>query len=78
MNSDKPLGQAQASSLPSPDLLLSLATAPFLVGLLTSSVIGAAMQEIGRLSEEVFRGDRLPLLNFPATSDPGPDQIESH
>jgi hypothetical protein len=48
----------------SPDLLLSLATAPLLVGLLTSKAFAELIQDVGQASEEIFRGDRLPVLDF--------------
>lgn len=50
---------------PSPNLFVSLATAPFLMGVLTVRSISQALIELGEASEEVFRGDRLPILNFP-------------
>lgn len=57
----------------SPEVLLSLATAPVLVALVGSHVVARAMQELGLLSEEIFRGDRLPVLNFPHEKQPNPD-----
>lgn len=49
----------------SPTWLLSLATLPVLAILHISDKIGSEAVELGKLSEEVFRGDRLPLLDFP-------------
>lgn len=49
----------------SSDILLSLATVPLLAGLLASKAVGECLKSLGSDSEEVFRGDRLPLLNFP-------------
>lgn len=49
--------------------ILSLATAPFLVALLAVEKVGELLQATGQASEEVFRGDRLPVLNFPLHSD---------
>lgn len=34
-------------------------------GLVVGKVLTKVVQEVGSLSEEVFRGDRLPVLNFP-------------
>ncbi len=49
---------------------LGIAAAPFLVGLLAAKSGAQALIELGQASEEVFRGDRLPILKFPEpTSD---------
>lgn len=55
----------QANLEVSAEILVSLATGPFLLALLGGKVLGQLMQELGQQSEELFRGDRLPLLNFP-------------
>ena len=47
------------------ELLLSLATGPVLLGILSMQAIGSWVQGAGVASEEVFRGDRLPVLPFP-------------
>lgn len=57
--------KTKRQSSPSPNLLVSLATAPFLIGVLTVRSLTQALIELGEASEEVFRGDRLPMLNFP-------------
>ncbi|NJO93677.1 MAG: hypothetical protein HC820_03650 [Hydrococcus sp. RM1_1_31] len=44
---------------------VSLATSPFLIGVLTVRSLTQTLIELGEASEEVFRGDRLPILNFP-------------
>lgn len=46
-------------------LSLSLLTTPFLVGLITLDALSQGIIELSQSSEEVFRGDRLPILNFP-------------
>lgn len=53
----------------SSEILLSLLTASSLVGMVVLDSLVQNCQELGRASEEVFRGDRLPLLNFPETVD---------
>lgn len=53
----------------SSELLLGIATAPLLVGLLASKALAELMQDIGQSSEEVFRGDRLPVLDFSIAAD---------
>lgn len=60
-----------------PEILISLATGPLLLGLVGGKALLGAIRELGVLSEEVFRGDRLPLLNFPANPEPNPDNPES-
>lgn len=47
------------------DILLSLATAPLLLGILASKASLEFVQAIGKASEEVFRGASLPILDFP-------------
>ena len=49
----------------SSDIVLSLATGPVLLGLLGNKAINELLLEVGLSSEEIFRGDRLPMLNFP-------------
>ncbi|MEC4803123.1 MAG: hypothetical protein SAJ12_01720 [Jaaginema sp. PMC 1079.18] len=53
----------------SSEILLSLLTASSLVGMVLLDALVQNTQELGRASEEVFRGDRLPILNFPETVD---------
>ena len=45
-------------------VLLSLSTAPLLGLLLGGRALALALREIGQSSEEVFRGDRLPVLKI--------------
>ena len=45
------------------DILLQLGTATVLVALLGGKAFFETLQAIGQASEEVFRGDRLPVLN---------------
>ncbi|KAM3090215.1 hypothetical protein ACKFKG_30690 [Phormidesmis sp. 146-35] len=52
-----------------PEVLLGLATLPVLVGLVGVNAIAQSVQELGMLSEEIFRGDRLPVLNLSDSSD---------
>lgn len=48
----------------SSNVLIGLATVPLLGIILGSRAIAEALQTMGESSEEVFRGDRLPLLNL--------------
>jgi hypothetical protein len=52
------------------DLLVSMATIPMVAGLVGTQVLAQVAQQLGQMSEEVFRGDRLPLLKFPHLSTP--------
>jgi len=47
------------------DFLLSIATGPLLLGILSLEAVFSWLQAAGVSSEEVFRGDRLPILHFP-------------
>ena len=46
------------------DLLLSVATVPLVAGLVAGRAIAELIFSISEASEEVFRGDRLPVLNL--------------
>ena len=46
-------------------VLLSLATTPLLVSVILAKVLQQNLIELGKSTEEVFRGERLPLLDFP-------------
>ena len=49
------------------ELLLSLSTAPLLLILIGSRAVAVLMREMGQTSEELFRGDRLPILKISAS-----------
>jgi hypothetical protein len=53
------------SSLLSPSCLVSLTTSPFLLSIMAISGFAQSLVAIGQTSEEIFRGDRLPVLPFP-------------
>lgn len=53
-------------TLPS-DWLLSLAAVPFVAAIAGSRGLGDLVLSLSQSSEEVFRGDRLPVLHFPQT-----------
>ncbi|MGH1392891.1 MAG: hypothetical protein ACRAVC_02480 [Trichormus sp.] len=46
-------------------LLLQIGSASILMLLTTGQVSVKALESIGQASEELFRGDRLPILPFP-------------
>ena len=49
----------------SAEFLISLATGPMLLGILSVKSLSEFVQQIGVASEEIFRGDRLPVLTMP-------------
>ena len=46
-------------------LVLSLVTLPFIGSLLLAEELVKGSIELGKFSEEIFRGDLLPILTFP-------------
>lgn len=46
-------------------ILLQISTVPVLTALVVGKAVAETVQAIGQNSEEVFRGDRLPILPFP-------------
>ncbi|MEQ8464676.1 hypothetical protein [Coleofasciculus sp. F4-SAH-05] len=82
MASVNPDPQVAVNPLPesakhSADLLLSLATGPMIVGVISLNTIGSWLQQVGEASEEVFRGDRLPILPFPDPPPSSNDCVQS-
>lgn len=63
--------QSDSQTSPSPqfkmpsDWLISLATTPILLVLGGSKALVDTVLDLSQASEEVFRGDRLPVLKFP-------------
>lgn len=60
-NSSEPKNSSGISS----EIWLSVATAPVLAALVLGKVTTEMLEVIGQASEEVFRGERLPLQPFP-------------
>lgn len=50
-------------------LLLQVGTASILLLLLASKTTVETLQMIGEVSEELFRGERLPIINFPEPNE---------
>jgi hypothetical protein len=48
-----------------PALFVSLAATPCLVAIVAATATQELLERVGLASEEVFRGDRLPVLHFP-------------
>lgn len=64
MQPPSPFAEMPSDKLPPTNtkLLLSLSTVPMLLLLIGAKFLAELMQETGRATEEVFRGDRLPVL----------------
>jgi hypothetical protein len=48
---------------------LSCATFPLLLAIGALPCLTKTLVELGEMSEEVFRGDRLPVLSFPEAQE---------
>ena len=48
-----------------PSLLVSLAATPVVLTIVAITAAGKAIEQLGLASEEIFRGDRLPILHSP-------------
>ncbi len=48
-------------------VLLSLATGPLLLGIVGAKAAASLIQDLGQWSEEIFRGDRLPIIDSTAS-----------
>jgi hypothetical protein len=59
---DKPISKAPVK------LLVSIATVPTLTAIVGLRALLQQVQALANNSEEIFRGDRLPLLPFPEPS----------
>lgn len=57
-------------------ILLSAAVGPLLLGIWASKNLAQMLQEAGEASEELFRGDRLPVLKMPVSTAAGADLID--
>jgi hypothetical protein len=51
----------------SPSLLVSLAATPWLITIVTLNAASGLLEQLGLASEEIFRGDRLPVLHLPVS-----------
>ena len=61
---DQPISRAPVK------LLVSIATVPALGAIVGLQALLQQIQALANNSEEIFRGDRLPLLPFPEPSPP--------
>ena len=52
-----------------PSTLVSLAATPWLGAIVAIRATQELLEQVGLASEEIFRGDRLPVLHFPDRQD---------
>ena len=52
-----------------PSVLVSLAATPWLGAIVAIQATQELLEQVGLASEEIFRGDRLPVLHFPDRHD---------
>lgn len=52
-----------------PSTLVSLAATPWLGAIIAIQATQGLLEQVGLASEEIFRGDRLPVLHFPDRQD---------
>jgi hypothetical protein len=50
------------------ELVIGALVPPVLLGLFISRALAEAMTQAGLVSEQYYRGERLPTLNMPATA----------
>jgi hypothetical protein len=62
------------ASVVSPSLLVSLAATPLLMTIVTLKAASGLLEQLGLVSEEIFRGDRLPVLHLSVVETPAIDQ----
>ncbi len=55
---------ASRISVVSPSLLVSMVATPWLSAIVGLQAASSLLERLGVASEEVFRGDRLPVLHF--------------
>ncbi len=51
----------------SPSLLVSIAATPWLATIVMLNTASGLLEQLGLASEEIFRGDRLPVLHLPTS-----------
>ena len=58
-----------SASVVLPSLLVSLAAPPWLITIVTLNTVTGLLEQLGLASEEIFRGDRLPVLSVTIRSE---------
>jgi hypothetical protein len=67
-------GSPSRIAVVSPPLLVSLAVTPWLAAIVSAHAVSDAIEQLGLASEEIFRGDRLPVLHFPDRPSDAPTE----
>jgi hypothetical protein len=62
---------------PAPSVVLSVVTGPFLVVLLGARAIADTLTQVGIASEELFRGERLPIFQTPPEGFIPRDEVDA-
>jgi hypothetical protein len=57
--------QPATPQLIAPSLLVSLAATPCLLAIVALRATSELLERVGQTSEEIFRGDRLPVIHVP-------------
>lgn len=58
---------------PMPSLVVAVTTIPVLALIMATQSVSRAALGVGQLSEEIFRGNRLPILTFPLDPNADPE-----
>jgi hypothetical protein len=61
--------RSSSRAVVAPSLLVSIAATPWLAAILSVQAASGFLEQLGVASEEMFRGDRLPVLHFPDLLD---------
>ena len=56
-----------------PSLVVAVTTIPVLALIMATQSVSRAALGVGQLSEEIFRGNRLPILTFPLDPNADPE-----
>jgi len=57
-------------------LVIAVTAIPVVALILVTRGVARATLEVGELSEELFRGDRLPILTFPLEPNDANDDLK--
>ena len=63
--SSHPQRSPSMATIVAPSILVSLATTPCLLAIVAIKAASGLLAQLGSTSEEIFRGDRLPVIHAP-------------
>lgn len=76
MNDSTPLPPSPVArmtrTIPWVDFWIGCATPPVILAAIGAPVMGRAIGQVGRIGEDLLRGERLPLLHIPPDSPTDP------